>query len=51
MSDGQEGNLIPLAQHHGRQIAVQMIEMGQAQKGLAANDFKTAAGIERPIVE
>ena len=43
--------LIPLAQGQGGQIAVHVIEIGQAQKGLAPEHLQPAAGIGGLVLE
>ncbi len=46
-----EGHLVALAQHHRRQIAVQVIEVGQKQKRVAPENLEAAACVAGLVLE
>ena len=48
---GSNADLVALAQHQRRQEAVDVIEVGQAQEGLAPERLQPAAGVGRRVVQ
>ena len=51
MAHRLERDRVALANHQGRQIAVQVVEIGQGQEGLPAERLEATAGVDGVVVE